>query len=82
MLLAVASKHEAHVEEERMGLKKKEGRENKNRVGLAKASGWDRPPSPSAYFDHGFYSDAHSFRKITVAFSRTADAQQAFGWCS
>jgi hypothetical protein len=41
-----------------------------------------RPPSPSAHFDPGFYSDAHSFRKITVAFSRTADAQEVFGWCS
>jgi hypothetical protein len=33
-------------------------------------------------FFAAYYSDAHSFRKITVAFSRTADAQQAFGWCS
>jgi hypothetical protein len=48
---------------------------------LQKPQDWTEP-SPSAHSDHGFYSDAHSFRKITVAFSRTADTHQAFGWCS
>ena len=49
---------------------------------LAKASGWDRPPSPSAHSDIGFHFDAHAFRKITVAFARTVDTQEAFGWGS
>jgi len=50
--------------------------------GLAKTPGTDGLPSSSAYPHIRFHIDSHAFRKITVAFSRTADAHEAFGWCT
>ena len=58
----------------------KERGDNKRLRRLAKTPGLDRLPSSSVYPHIGLYTYTHAFRKITVVFSWTADAHEAFGW--